>query len=52
MTADNTPGSPAQLDWDATLAYRHELWSYGLGVADAMDTASAAWAWTSRPPRS
>ncbi|XKF78980.1 dihydrodipicolinate synthase family protein [Glutamicibacter arilaitensis] len=39
MTADNTPGAPASLDWDATLAYRHELWSYGLGVADAMDTA-------------
>jgi len=37
--ADNTPGAPAGLDWDATLAYRHELWSYGLGVADAMDTA-------------
>ncbi|GAA3704562.1 dihydrodipicolinate synthase family protein [Zhihengliuella alba] len=39
MNADNTPGAPATLDWDATLAYRHELWSYGLGVADAMDTA-------------
>lgn len=39
VSADNTPGAPAQLDWDATLAYRHELWSYGLGVADAMDTA-------------
>ncbi|MGG5175928.1 dihydrodipicolinate synthase family protein [Pseudarthrobacter sp. J1763] len=39
ITADNTPGAPAQLDWDSTLAYRHELWSYGLGVADAMDTA-------------
>lgn len=38
-TADNTPGAPAHLDWDATLSYRHELWSYGLGVADAMDTA-------------
>ncbi|MBF6348207.1 MULTISPECIES: dihydrodipicolinate synthase family protein [Nocardia] len=38
-TADNTPGAPAAVDWDATLAYRHELWSYGLGVADAMDTA-------------
>lgn len=37
--ADNTPGVPADLDWDATLAYRRELWSYGLGVADAMDTA-------------
>lgn len=38
-TADNTPGAPARLDWDATMAYRHALWSYGLGVADAMDTA-------------
>lgn len=27
------------LDWDATLAYRRHLWSWGLGVADAMDTA-------------
>ena len=36
---DNTPGAPAAVDWEATLAYRHELWSYGLGVADAMDTA-------------
>lgn len=30
---------PARLDWDATLAYRRHLWSYGLGVAEAMDTA-------------
>jgi hypothetical protein len=37
--ADNSPGAPAELDWEATLAFRHELWSYGLGVADAMDTA-------------
>ncbi|MGX5359954.1 dihydrodipicolinate synthase family protein [Kocuria sp. KH4] len=35
----NTPGAPAQLDWDATLGFRHDVWSYGLGVADAMDTA-------------
>ncbi|MWA00728.1 DUF993 family protein [Actinomadura sp. LD22] len=27
------------LDWDATLAFRRHLWSYGLGVAEAMDTA-------------
>lgn len=39
VTADNSPGAPADLDWDITMAYRHELWSYGLGVADAMDTA-------------
>lgn len=37
--ADNTPGAPAVIDWDSTLAYRHQLWCYGLGVADAMDTA-------------
>ena len=33
------PGAPADIDWDATLAFRHHLWSCGLGVADAMDTA-------------
>jgi hypothetical protein len=37
--ADNTPGAPATVDWEATLAFRHHLWSHGLGVADAMDTA-------------
>jgi hypothetical protein len=37
--ADNTPGGPARLDWEATLAYRRHLWSWGLGVAEAMDTA-------------
>ncbi|GGM23652.1 hypothetical protein GCM10011608_05530 [Micromonospora sonchi] len=37
--ADNTPGAPATLDWDRTLAFRRHLWSYGLGVAEAMDTA-------------
>jgi hypothetical protein len=36
---DNTPGAPAAVDWEATLAFRRHLWSYGLGVADAMDTA-------------
>ena len=36
---DNTPGAPVDVDWDATLAFRRHLWSYGLGVADAMDTA-------------
>ncbi|MGH3098579.1 MAG: dihydrodipicolinate synthase family protein [Streptosporangiales bacterium] len=37
--ADNSPGQPARLDWDATLAFRHHLWRCGIGVADAMDTA-------------
>ena len=37
--ADSTPDSPAAVDWDATLAFRRHLWSHGLGVAEAMDTA-------------
>ena len=37
--AENVPGAPAVLDWDATLAFRHHLWRNGLGVAEAMDTA-------------
>jgi hypothetical protein len=37
--ANNVPGAPAGIDWDATLAFRRHLWSWGLGVADAMDTA-------------
>jgi hypothetical protein len=39
VSGENVPGAPADLDWDATLAFRHHLWSWGLGVADAMDTA-------------
>lgn len=31
-------GSPV-IDWDATMRFRHHLWSLGLGVAEAMDTA-------------
>ncbi|WP_435241775.1 dihydrodipicolinate synthase family protein [Streptomyces cucumeris] len=37
--ADTAPGGPAAVDWDATLAFRRHLWSHGLGVAEAMDTA-------------
>ena len=37
--AENTPASGANVDWDATLAFRRHLWSWGLPVADAMDTA-------------
>ena len=33
------PARPNTIDWDATLAFRRHLWSYGLGVAEAMDTA-------------
>jgi hypothetical protein len=37
--AENIPGASAALDWDATLRFRRHLWSYGFGVAEAMDTA-------------
>ena len=37
--AENVPGAPAALDWDATLAFRSHLFRHGLGVAEAMDTA-------------
>ncbi len=37
--AGNGPGRPAAVDWAATLAFREHLWSLGLGVAEAMDTA-------------
>ena len=33
------PWLEAAIDWDATIAYRRHLWSWGLGVAEAMDTA-------------
>lgn len=33
------PLRDAAVDWDASLAYRRHLWSLGLGVAEAMDTA-------------
>src|SRR5918999_1681514 len=36
---ENVPGAPAVVDWDATLAFRRHLFTYGLGVAEAMDTA-------------
>jgi len=39
VAAENVPGAPADIDWDATLAFRRHVWSWGLGVADAMDTA-------------
>ena len=50
--ADNTPGQPADIDWDATLAFRRNAYSWGLGVADAMDTAQRNMGWMPRPPAS
>ena len=36
---ENIPEAPAVVDWDATLGFRQHLFRYGLGVAEAMDTA-------------
>ncbi|HEX9822362.1 MAG TPA: dihydrodipicolinate synthase family protein [Methylomirabilota bacterium] len=33
------PTLEVALDWDATLRFRHHVWSLGLAVAEAMDTA-------------
>jgi Protein of unknown function (DUF993) len=37
--AASDPWLECAVDWDATIAYRRRLWSLGLGVAEAMDTA-------------
>ena len=37
--ADNDPWLDTAVDWDRTIAFRKYLWSLGLGVAEAMDTA-------------
>ncbi|HEY0618342.1 MAG TPA: dihydrodipicolinate synthase family protein [Kribbella sp.] len=36
---DNSLGRPAVIDWEHTLEFRRHLWSLGLSVAEAMDTA-------------
>jgi hypothetical protein len=37
--SDADPWVTPAVDWDRTIAYRKYLWSLGLGVAEAMDTA-------------
>ncbi len=37
--AVSDPWVHCAIDWDSTIAYRRHLWSLGLGVAEAMDTA-------------
>src|SRR5437660_4512977 len=37
--ADADPWLDAPIDWERTIAFRRHLWSLGLGVAEAMDTA-------------
>ncbi|MCI0756058.1 dihydrodipicolinate synthase family protein [Teichococcus vastitatis] len=37
--AEQDPWVSSAIDWDRTIAFRRHLWSLGLGVAEAMDTA-------------
>jgi hypothetical protein len=37
--ADGDPWLGTKIDWERTVAFRRHLWSLGLGVAEAMDTA-------------
>ena len=37
--ADNDPWLTPAIDWETTLKFRRYVWSLGLGVAEAMDTA-------------
>lgn len=39
VRAEYTPGISPPVDWDATIAFRRHLWSYGIGVAEGMDTS-------------
>ena len=36
---EHDPWLDCAIDWDATIAYRRHLWTLGMGVAEAMDTA-------------
>jgi hypothetical protein len=44
--ADVDPTTRTAIDWDATLRYRHHLWSYGLAVAEAMEPRRMTSTWT------
>jgi len=36
---DSNPWNASAIDWDATMAFRHHLWSLGFQIAEAMDTS-------------
>lgn len=36
---ETDPWGRPTIDWDATMAFRHHLWSLGFKIAEAMDTA-------------
>jgi hypothetical protein len=37
--AEEHPQTGSAIDWESTIAYRRYLWDWGLGIAEAMDTA-------------
>src|SRR5580658_1382284 len=37
--AEWNPQTSSAIDWESTMAYRRYLWDWGLGIAEAMDTA-------------
>ena len=39
VTKEYTPGQAPPVDWEATMDFRRHLFSYGIGVAEAMDTS-------------
>lgn len=39
VTKEYTPGDQPPVDWDATMEFRRYLFSYGIGVAEGMDTS-------------
>ena len=44
--ANNVPGAPAGIDWDATLAFRRHLWSWGSVSPMRWTPRSGTWVWT------
>ena len=49
--AENVPGAPADLDWDATLAFRHHSGPGASAWPTPWTPPSAAWAWTATATR-
>jgi hypothetical protein len=39
VRGEYTPGVRPPVDWEATIAFRRHLFSYGIGIAEAMDTS-------------
>lgn len=39
VRGDYQPGVRAPVDWEATIRFREHLFSYGIGIAEAMDTS-------------